>query len=136
MPLNEADISRGFKDISLSFSRHPITNDIPAIFNEDAIKKSVMNLVRTKIGERFFNPLLGSNIEAMLFELTTNRLDDALIEEIRNTINNFEPRVNLRDVSINGDFDNNEIYAEIVYDIIGLPVPTQTLSFVLQPTRY
>ena len=136
MPLNEADISRGFKDISLSFSRHPITNDIPAIFNEDAIKKSVMNLVRTKIGERFFNALLGSNIEAMLFELTTNRLDDALIEEIRNTINNFEPRVNLRDVSINGDFDNNEIYAEIVYDIIGLPVPTQTLSFVLQPTRY
>ena len=136
MPLNEADISRGFKDISLSFSRHPITNDIPAIFNEDAIKKSVMNLVRTKIGERFFNPLLGSNIEAMLFELTTNRLDDALIEEIRNTINNFEPRVNLRDVSINGDFDNNEIYAEIVYDIIGLSVPTQTLSFVLQPTRY
>lgn len=136
MPLKETDISKGFKDISLSFSRHPITNDIPVIYNEDAIKKSVMNLVRTKLGERFFNPLIGSNVEAMLFELTTSGLDDAIVEEIRTSINNFEPRVVLRNVSVNSDFDDNELDVEVVYDIIGLPVPTQTLSFVLQPTRY
>lgn len=136
MPLKESDISKGFKDISLSFSRHPITNDISAIYNEDAIKKSVMNLVRTKLGERFFNPFIGSNVEAMLFELSTLGLDDAITEEIRTTIINFEPRVVLRDISVNDNFDNNELFIEVVYDIVGLPTPTQTLSFVLQPTRY
>lgn len=136
MPLKESDISKGFKDISLSFSRHPITNDISAIYNEDAIKKSVMNLVRTKLGERFFNPFIGSNVEAMLFELSTLGLDDAITEEIRTTITNFEPRVVLRNISVNDNFDNNELYVEVVYDIVGLPTPTQTLSFVLQPTRY
>ena len=136
MPLKESDISKGFKDISLSFSRHPITNDISAIYNEDAIKKSVMNQVRTKLGERFFNPFIGSNVEAMLFELSTLGLDDAITEEIRTTITNFEPRVVLRNISVNDNFDNNELYVEVVYDIVGLPTPTQTLSFVLQPTRY
>ena len=136
MPLKESDISKGFKDISLSFSRHPTTNDISAIYNEDAIKKSVMNLVRTKLGERFFNPFIGSNVEAMLFELSTLGLDDAITEEIRTTIINFEPRVVLRDISVNDNFDNNELFIEVVYDIVGLPTPTQTLSFVLQPTRY
>jgi phage baseplate assembly protein W len=136
VPLKESDISKGFKDISLSFSRHPITNDISAIYNEDAIKKSVMNLVRTKLGERFFNPFIGSNVEAMLFELSTLGLDDAITEEIRTTIINFEPRVVLRDISVNDNFDNNELFIEVVYDIVGLPTPTQTLSFVLQPTRY
>ena len=62
-------ISRAFKDISLSFSRHPVTNDIVVLRNEDAIKKSVINLCRTKLNERFFNELLGTQIEESLFDL-------------------------------------------------------------------
>jgi phage baseplate assembly protein W len=93
-------ISRGFKDISLSFTKHPITNDILILRNEDAIKRSVINLVRTQIGERFFNNLLGTSIESSMFELTTSDITTVLKEEISTLLNNFEPRIRFRNVSI------------------------------------
>jgi len=136
VPVIESKVSRYFKDISLSFKRHPVTNDIAVITNEDAIKRSVINLVRTRIGERFFNPLLGSNVDGMLFELADSGISDPITEEISTTINNFEPRVNLRNVNVTVRPDQNELEVDIVYDIIGLAVPTQALTFVLQPTRY
>lgn len=120
----------------MSFKRHPVTNDIAVITNEDAIKNSVKNLIRTNIGERFFNSLLGSNVEGSLFELATDDLVDPLDEEIRNVINNFEPRVTLRQVVIEPIPDRNQLNITIVYDIVGLAIPTQTINFVLQPTRY
>jgi phage baseplate assembly protein W len=134
MPLE--NISRGFKDISLSFLRHPVTNDVAAIYNEDAIKKSVVNLVRTRIGERFFNSILGSNIEDSLFELTSSGFFDPLQEEITILLNNFEPRINLKRVNLQVVPDDNELNVSIIYDIVGLAVPTQAISFILQPTRY
>jgi phage baseplate assembly protein W len=130
------NISRGFKDISLSFLRHPVTNDIGILSNEDAIKRSVMNLVRTKIGERFFNSLLGSNVENYLFELADSGIVDPLQEEIRNAISNFEPRVIVRRVNVDIFPENNELDVTIVYDIVGLSTPTQAINFILQPTRY
>jgi phage baseplate assembly protein W len=130
------NISRGFKDISLSFLRHPVTNDIAVLKNEDAIKRSVVNLVRTRVGERFFNPLLGSSVEDYLFDLSNFDISDPLQEEISNIISNFEPRVNLRSVNVELIVDSNEINIRIVYDIIGLSSPTQTINFILQPTRY
>lgn len=135
MPV-EIAVSRYFKDVSLSFKRHPVTNDIAVLTNEDAIKRSVMNLVRTRVGERFFNRLLGSNVEDMLFELADSQVVDPIIEEIRTTITNFEPRVILRQVNVNLRPDENELEVYIVYDIVGLAVPTQAITFVLQPTRY
>lgn len=135
MPLESA-VSRYFKDISLSFKRHPVTNDIAAITNEDAIKRSVMNLIRTRVGERFFNSLLGTNIEGMLFELADSGVTDPISEEIRTVISNFEPRVNLTELRIDIRPDDHELEVSILYDIVGLPVPTQALTFVLQPTRY
>lgn len=113
-----------------------MTNDIAVLKNEDAIKRSVVNLVRTKIGERFFNSLLGSNVEGYLFELANSDLVDPIQEEITILINNFEPRVNLRSVNVELLLDDNELNISIVYDIVGLPVPTQAISFILQPTRY
>ncbi len=130
------NVSKSFKDVSLSFLRHPVTNDIAVLKNEDAIKRSVVNLVRTKIGERFFNSLLGSNVEGYLFELANSDLVDPIQEEITILINNFEPRVNLRSVNVELLLDDNELNISIVYDIVGLPVPTQAISFILQPTRY
>jgi phage baseplate assembly protein W len=129
------NISRGFKDISLSFLRHPVTNDIGTLTNEDAIKKSVVNLVRTKIGERFFNSLLGSSVENYLFELADSGIVDPLQEEIKTLISNFEPRVIVRRVDASIFPDSNELDITIVYDIVGLPVPTQAVNFILQPTR-
>jgi phage baseplate assembly protein W len=130
------NISKGFKDISLSFLRHPVTNDIGILTNEDAIKKSVVNLVRTKIGERFFNSLLGSSVEDYLFELADSGIVDPLENEIKILIGNFEPRVNVRRVIVDVFPEDNELDVTITYDIVGLSVPTQAVNFILQPTRY
>lgn len=134
MPLES--ISRGFKDISLSFKRNPVTNDVISLRNEDAIKRSVINLVRTRIGERFFNPLLGSKVENYFFELADIGLEEPIRDEIRTVINNFEPRVRLRNVDVSLFPEDNAMDVSIVYDIVGLSVPQQAVNFILQPTRY
>jgi len=129
-------VSRGFKDISLSFKRNPVTNDVISLRNEDAIKRSVINLVRTRIGERFFNPLLGSKVENYFFELADIGLEEPIRDEIRTVINNFEPRVRLRNVDVSLFPEDNAMDVSIVYDIVGLSVPQQAVNFILQPTRY
>ncbi len=133
MPLNK--ISRGFRDISLSFQRHPITRDILPLKDADAIKKSVQNLVRTKIGEVFFSNDIGTRITGSLFELASDDLVDPIQSEIETVIENFEPRVNLKEVEVRPLSDINTLNIEISYDIVGLPLPTQVIDFVLEPTR-
>ena len=128
-------ISRAFSDISLSFSKNPITNDLIALKNEDAIKRSVINLIKTQIGERFYNNLLGSNVTRSLFEL--NIRDDFIFleEQIKNLLNNYEPRIVVQNVLLDIPDDSNELYLQIQYVIVGLPVPTQTIDVILQSTR-
>lgn len=126
--------SRSFRDISLSFRRHPITNDVTFLKNEDAIKRSVINLVRTRIGERFFNDILGTSVGDSLFELNTFD-NDVLREEIISLLKNFEPRVELTNVFVEGQDDTNELFIQINYDIVGIPLPTQNVEFLLQPSR-
>ena len=128
-------ISRAFKDISLSFSRHPVTNDIVVLKNEDAIKKSVVNLCRTKLNERFFNELLGTRIENSLFDLNNDDIASILETEIENLLENYEPRITLNDVSVKAQQENNDLYIRIGYFITGLPFPPQNIEFLLQPTR-
>jgi len=128
-------ISRAFKDISLSFSRHPVTNDLVVLKNEDAIKKSVVNLCRTKLNERFFNELLGTRIEDSLFDLNNDDIASVLETEIETLLENYEPRITLNDVSVMAQQDNNDLYIRIGYLITGLPFPPQNIEFLLQPTR-
>ena len=127
--------SLDFRDISLSFAKHPITDDIGVFYNEDAIKRSVQNLVRTRIGERFYNPLLGSKIEDFMFEQATQDIALDLEDEILILLENYEPRINLLDVQAFPNFDNNEFNVVIIYEIIGADVPVQELQFALQSTR-
>ena len=133
MPLQR--VSQGFKDISMSFQSNPLTNDLIALKNENAIARSVRNIVFTLPGEKFFNENFGSRISRSLFE----NLDDssALVikDEIENSIRNYEPRVSLIDVQVNPDFDNNAFDVIIIYRIVGIDVPAQQLQFVLQSTR-
>ncbi len=128
-------ISRAFKDISLSFTRSPITNDLVALKNEDAIKKSVVNLCRTRLTDRFFNELLGTSIEDALFELVGEDIGVSLEEEIKTLLTNFEPRIKLTQVNIEDDIDENGLYITIRYNIVGLPFPEQNIEFLLQPSR-
>ena len=127
--------SQGFKDISLSFKKHPVTDDILVLKNEDAIKRSVQNLVRIQTGEVFFNRLLGSRISGSLFELASDDYIDPIQKEIETSIKNFEPRVILTDVKFLSTPDENSIDVTIFYDIVGLNSPTQSVNFILEPTR-
>ena len=128
-------ISRAFKDICLSFTRHPVTNDVTVLKNEDAIKKSVINLCRTRINERFFNDLLGTSIEDSLFETNLDDIASFLEREITVLLKNFEPRIRLTSVIVESLVDSYELQIRIEYDITGLPFPTQNIEFLLQPTR-
>ena len=135
MPVIRQRQSRRFKDISLSFKRHPVTNDILALTNEDAIKRSVRNLVETVNEERFFNSLIGSHVRESLFEIPYNTIRATLRTQIENSILNFEPRVNLTDVIINHPNDTNDLEVTVAYDIIGQEATPQEITFILQPTR-
>ena len=128
-------ISRAFKDISLSFKKHPVTNDVTVLRNEDAIKKSVINLTRTRINERFFNDLLGTSIADSLFENMDSGLETALAEEISTLLKNYEPRIDLNSVYVTANQDSNEMSVQVDYNIVGLPIASQNIEFLLQPTR-
>ena len=135
MPVIRQQQSRRFKDISLYFKRHPVTNDILALTNEDAIKRSVRNLVETVNEERFFNSLIGSHVKESLFEIPDNNLRATLKSQIENSILNFEPRVKLTNVIINHPNDTNDLEVTVAYDIIGQEATPQEKTFILQPTR-
>ena len=135
MPVIRQRQSKAFKDISLSFKRHPVTNDIVALRNEDAIKRSVRNLVETVNEERFFNSLIGSHVRKSLFEVPDNTIRATLKTQIENSILNFEPRVNLTDVIINHPNDTNDLEVTVRYDIVGQESTPQEITFILQPTR-
>ncbi len=128
-------ISRKFKDISLSFTRNPVTNDILSLNDADAIKKSVTNLVRTRVGERFFRRLIGTKVENSIFELQVPELASSLELEIKTLLKNYEPRIKLSSVLVTYPEESNELNIKISYDIVGLPITTQTIDFILQPTR-
>ena len=133
MPLER--VSRGFKDLSMTFQVNPLSSDLIALKNENAIARSVRNLVLTQSGERFFNENLGSGVSRSIFEKIDELSASVVQDEIRNTIENYEPRVELIDVTADPNYDNNEFNVRIEYRIVGIDVPPQQLSFALQPTR-
>ncbi len=133
MPLER--ISQGFKDISMSFQTNPLTSDLIAMKNENAIARSVKNIVFTNPGEKFFNPRFGSRITESLFENADELTAIEISTQIEESINRYEPRVKLRSVDANANIDGNSFDVVITYDIIGADIPPQQLEFVLQPTR-
>ena len=132
-------ISRSFKDISLSFKRHPVTNDIAVLKNADAIKRSVRNLVQTIPNERFFNSTIGSEVKNLLFNNAPGFIDfgtAAIIEkQILTTIENYDPRVTNLEVNVEPRPDTNEFEVNVIFDIVGQTFPLQDFSFILKATR-
>lgn len=133
MPIQR--VSRGFKDLSMSFLVNPINYDLIGLKNESAIARAVRNLVLTQPGERFFNENLGSRVSAALFENMDEITAGFIQQEIEDTINTYEPRVKLIEVKVSPNFDNNEFNVTISYEIVGIDVPAQQITFALQPTR-
>jgi len=128
-------ISKSFKDISLSFQPHPVTKDIGVLVNERAINRSVRNIVQTIPGEKFFNPLFGSNVRSQLFENANYAVALAIEQEILTSLRNFEPRIDNIIVTVNLFPDRNEFDVTITYEIVGQVLPSQTYNFILTSTR-
>jgi len=127
--------ARAFKDINLSFKRHPVTNDVVTIRDEDAIKRSVRNIIFTILGEKPFEPEFGSIINEALFELNTDLNEIRISDEIKNSLENYEPRISGISVSVSVYPDSNEMNCTVQYDITGLPVPQQEVNVLLFPAR-
>ena len=127
--------SRAFKDINLSFKRHPVTNDVVAIRDEDAIKRSVRNIIFTILGEKPFQPEFGSVVPQSLFYLSTNLNEVRITDEILTALALYEPRIGNISATVSLYPDSNEMNATVQYDIIGIPAPTQTVDVLLFPAR-
>ena len=128
-------LSRGFKDLSASFQTNPLSNDLIALKNESAIARSVRNLVLTGRGERPFQPILGTGVSRLLFENMDKLTASAIRSELRTTIENYEPRVEINEIIVEADFERNAFDVTLQYFIIGMDVPEQELTFALEPTR-
>ena len=128
-------ISRAFKDISLSFTPHPVTNDLPVLKNESAIKRSVRNIVQTIPTEKFFNSLFGSDVYASLFEFVDFGTAATIQSQIEISLDNFEPRIDNVKVEVNPQPDDNTFEVNVIYDIVGQEFPVQEYSFLLESTR-
>ena len=133
MPLER--VSPGFKDISMSFQVNPLNSDLIGLKNENAIARSVRNIVFTLPGEKFFDENFGSRISASLFENIDDITANVISDEITQSIERYEPRVDLINVEVFPNFDNNAFDVLIIYDIIGADAPPQELQFALQSTR-
>ena len=127
--------SRSFKDISLSFTPHPVTKDLPILANERAIVRSVRNLVETIPTERFFDSSIGTDIRDSLFENFERSTVMIIEDQVREVLDNFEPRVSDVGIKVDADPDSNEFEVTVFFEIVGLDVPQQSFTFLLEPTR-
>ena len=123
--------SRSFKDFSVNFAKNPFTDDLSVVHNDNSIKQAVKNIILTSPGEKPFQPLVGSSVNRLLFEPLDAFTADAIAEEIRTTINQYEPRVALTRVDVTPIYENNKLNVSLEYRIVGLPI-VETIEFVLQ----
>ena len=133
MPLER--VSPGFKYISMTFQANRLNFDLIGLKNENAIARSVRNIVFTLPGEKFFDEEFGSRISGSLFENIDDISATIIVDEITQSIERYEPRVSLINVEAFPNFDSNSFDILIIYDIIGADVPPQELQFALQSTR-
>ena len=128
-------VSKSFKDISATFQIYSLNRDLIQLKNTNAIARSIRNLIMTIPGERPFNPILGSGVPNLLFETMDKITASTIRSEIVNSIENFEPRVELNEVIVTENPDDNQFDVQIQYYVVGIDVPPQELSFALEPTR-
>ena len=119
-----------YSDLDLDFIAHPTTGDVVRKIGDDAIKRSVRNLILTNFYDRPFRPYIGSNTQKLLFELATpitaNFLKDAILE----VIENYEPRVRITQLLVQLDEDNNGYNVTIQYDILNRVEPAVITLFL------
>ena len=128
-------VSKSFKDISMSFKFNPLSGDLITLKNENAIARAVRNIVLTTPGEKFFDPDFGSSVGEILFENVDEITAVSIEDEIKSSLKNYEPRVELIDVNVDANFDENQFDVIITYRIVGVDIPPSQLEFALLPSR-
>ena len=128
-------VSKGFKDVSMSFKYNPLSGDLITLSNENAIARAVRNIVSTTPGEKFFDPDFGSSMGEILFENVDEITAVSIEDEIKSSLKNYEPRVELIDVNVDPNFDENQFDVIISYRIVGIDIPPSQLEFALLPSR-
>ena len=128
-------VSKSFKDISMSFKYNPLSGDLIGLKNENAIARSVRNIILTNPGEKVFDPFFGSNVSNILFETVDDITAVSIQDEIENSLKNYEPRVEIIDVIVDPDYDNNQFDLTISYQIVGIDIPPSQIEFALLPSR-
>ena len=128
-------VSKSFKDVSMSFKFNPLSGDLIALKNENAIARAVRNIVLTTPGEKFFDPDFGSNVSEILFENVDDITAVSIEDEIKSSLKNYEPRVELINVTVDPNFDANQFDVRITYRIVGIDIPPSELEFALLPSR-
>ena len=128
-------VSKSFKDVSMSFKFNPLSGDLIALKNENAIARAVRNIVLTTPGEKFFDPDFGSSVSEILFENVDDITAVSIEDEIKSSLKNYEPRVELINVTVDPNFDANQFDVRITYRIVGIHIPPSDLEFALLPSR-
>lgn len=122
-----------YKDIDLDFRIHPKTADVTTVTNENAIKRSILNLILTNKYEKRFQPNVYCGIKSYLFQPIDSITSSAIAESIQNVINNYEPRVNIKQIDVVPDIEQDGYYIAIqFYMLNNVPI---TLTTFLERIR-
>jgi len=127
-------LTKIYSDIDFTFTKKPVTGDVALSFDNKAVIRSIRNLLSTKKYERPFDPDLGSNIDALLFENFSPLVASLIEREVTDTINNYEPRALLDSVRVSADPDSNQYSATITFYIENATLPT-TVTLILERNR-
>lgn len=124
-----------FRDINITFKKHPVTDDVVVSKDAAAIKQSIANILLTNKGERLFAPDFGSDIRAYLFEPLDYATAASVTNSIKYTIGRYEPRINLLSIVTIPNMDDNRFDVEMTYEIRGADAPPTTIELFLTRTR-
>jgi phage baseplate assembly protein W len=123
-----------FSDFLDNFDKHPISHGLIKITNEQSIKQSLRNLILTNLGERLFQPNIGSNIHRALFEPNDIVTAENISFYIKNTIQYNEPRVNVLNIEVLPDVSRYSFNVNIIFSVINSTTPV-TLNLILKRVR-
>ena len=124
-----------FKDLSVTFKKHPVTDDLVQVKDKAAIVQSITGLLLTMKGERPFQPELGCDIKRILFEPLDYASAGTIKKEVKETLDRYEPRIRIDDIACEPDFDNNCYNVELTFTMIGREDAPIAVEFILERTR-
>ena len=122
--------NRIYADLNLSFTKNPATKDVARLFDVQAIKRSVKNIILTNKYERPFDSDFGCNLRGFLFENITEPLLVIIKDRVAMAIEKYEPRVTVEDVVVNDDQDKNGLSIMVSFLINGTEAPVSVSTFL------